>query len=332
MLPIPSGWYCVSSSHTLPRHAVQSLRFAGKDRVLFRTASGQPVLMDAYCPHLGAHMGHGGRVEGETLRCPFHGFRFDAEGGCVATEYGSRSPRTRVETLPLEENGDLLFAWHGSRGEGPSWQLPSLDAPSFTPIKLEDIPLRTHPQEIAENSVDVGHLRVVHGYEAVEEREPLRVEGPNLEARYRFRRRFEPTGLAPGVTVSIDIHQWGLGCAVVDTHVAPFGLRLRNYVLAMPVDNANTLLRIGLRTAIPDTPYPLRPLARAASRLLNAASFPTYTHDVLQDAPIWNHKVFESRPALARGDGPIAAYRRWTEQFYPDPSVIRGTLDADAAE
>lgn len=50
--------------------------------------------MDAYCPHLGAHLGIGGTVEGETLRCPFHAFRFDTGGVCVATGYGTKPPPT----------------------------------------------------------------------------------------------------------------------------------------------------------------------------------------------------------------------------------------------
>lgn len=332
MLPIPSGWFCIGASETLPRHAVRPLRFAGQDRVLFRTASGEAVLMEAYCPHLGAHMGHGGTVEGETLRCPFHGFRFDGSGACTATEYGQRPPRVRAGTVPLDEQDGLLFAWHGSRGEAPGWHLPPTGQGSWTAIRLHEIPLSTHPQEIAENSVDVGHLRAVHGYESVQEREPLRTDGPNLEARYRFRRRLEPTGRLGRLTVTIDIHQWGLGCAMVDTHVAPMGLRLRNYVLAMPEDASRTLLRIGLRVALPEVRGPVRGAADLAMRLVRDASFPGYVHDVMQDAPIWNHKVFEPRPALARGDGPIAEYRRWTEQFYPDPAVVRGTAPSEAAE
>jgi phenylpropionate dioxygenase-like ring-hydroxylating dioxygenase large terminal subunit len=55
---------------------------AEQDLVAFRTASGVACAFDAYCPHLGAHVGIGGKVVGETLRCPFHAFRYDTAGAC----------------------------------------------------------------------------------------------------------------------------------------------------------------------------------------------------------------------------------------------------------
>ena len=35
-----------------------------------------------------------------------------------------------------------------------------------------------------------------------------------------------------------------------------------------------------------------------------------------QDLPIWESKKYRPRPILAEGEGPIATYRRWMEQFY----------------
>ena len=43
-------------------------------------------------------------------------------------------------------------------------------------------------------------------------------------------------------------------------------------------------------------------------------------HDVLQDKDIWEHKINISPPALVETDGPIGPYRRYTRQFYPEPS------------
>ena len=39
---------------------------------------------DAYCPHLGAHLGFGGKVEGDCIKCPFHEWKFQGEDGKVA--------------------------------------------------------------------------------------------------------------------------------------------------------------------------------------------------------------------------------------------------------
>lgn len=76
-LPIPFGWYAVAFSDDLAVGQVKPLRYFARDLVLFRAAQGTPCVLDAFCPHRGAHLGHGGRVGGESIVCPFHGWEFD---------------------------------------------------------------------------------------------------------------------------------------------------------------------------------------------------------------------------------------------------------------
>ena len=66
-LPIPYGWYCIAIGRELDVGNVRALRYFEQDLVLFRTAAGEAVLLDAYCPHLGAHLGIGGTVDGENI-------------------------------------------------------------------------------------------------------------------------------------------------------------------------------------------------------------------------------------------------------------------------
>ena len=58
--PIPSGWFAVAFSSELEAGEVKPVRYFGKELVLFRTSDGEAHLLDAFCPHLGAHLGHGG--------------------------------------------------------------------------------------------------------------------------------------------------------------------------------------------------------------------------------------------------------------------------------
>jgi nitrite reductase/ring-hydroxylating ferredoxin subunit len=54
------------------------------EEVVARTIeNGEIRVFDAFCPHQGAHLGHGGKTADDCLRCPFHGFYFDAEGRCI---------------------------------------------------------------------------------------------------------------------------------------------------------------------------------------------------------------------------------------------------------
>src|SRR3546814_19912043 len=81
---------------TIPSEA----RFFGADVVLYRGASGRPVMLEAYCPHMGAHLAvgasgatalHGVQVEGDMIRCPNNGWRFGPDGRC-----NQRSEELRV--------------------------------------------------------------------------------------------------------------------------------------------------------------------------------------------------------------------------------------------
>ena len=93
-LPLPNGWFAVAFSHELREGEVRPLHYFGEDLVLFRTRSGRARVLDAFCPHLGAHLGHGGRVMGESVRCPFHGWSFDgASGSCTQIPYCERIPQ-----------------------------------------------------------------------------------------------------------------------------------------------------------------------------------------------------------------------------------------------
>src|SRR5437773_202151 len=90
--PFPTGWFQVAYSDELPAGTVTPLRYFGRDLVLFRGEDGAARVLDAHCPHLGAHLGYGGKVEGCAIRCPFHAWKFDGQGTCIEVPYASKIP------------------------------------------------------------------------------------------------------------------------------------------------------------------------------------------------------------------------------------------------
>src|SRR5579872_7396067 len=94
----PHGWFVVGYSNDVKPGQLLKRRLFGRELVLFRTLAGKAVLCDAHCPHLGAHLAYGGKIEGECIRCPFHGLCFDTEGKCVST------PKLRLNTWLLQEH------------------------------------------------------------------------------------------------------------------------------------------------------------------------------------------------------------------------------------
>jgi nitrite reductase/ring-hydroxylating ferredoxin subunit len=321
-LAFPSGWFALALSRELGRGQVVSRRFNGRDVALWRTQSGAAVVSDAYCPHLGAHLGACGAVVGEDLRCPFHGFRFDRRGACVATGYDTKPPaKAALFTYPTRERDGVVFAYHHAAGAPPSWELPALDPGAFGPFAFQVHRFRGHPQETSENSVDFGHLRVLHGYENVEMLEPAAVDGPLLTARYAFTRKADFLG-RPDLRLRTDasISVWGLGFSVVEGSVHALRIRYRLFVMAVATDTDQMECRLGVSLDTSEAQRAflgLRVLPGAVHRYALPRLFLlALAHDFGQDVPLWSTKRHVERPVLAAGDGPIGLYRRWVRQFY----------------
>ena len=98
--PIPFGWFGVGYSDELAVGEVRAVHYFARDLVLFRNDEGEVGLLDAYCPHLGAHLGHGGTVEGNSIRCPFHAWAFRPNGFCSSIPYAKAFP-PRAKREPL---------------------------------------------------------------------------------------------------------------------------------------------------------------------------------------------------------------------------------------
>ncbi len=113
---------------------VKAVRLLGQDLVLFKnqsTALAAPdqaewALLDRDCPHRGADLSFARfepGAQGSRLRCPFHGWQFDASGQCTETPaepLGSKlCERVKQRSYPVIEKNGLLFAWMGPLGSTP---------------------------------------------------------------------------------------------------------------------------------------------------------------------------------------------------------------------
>lgn len=106
----------------MDKRAVKAVRVLGQDLVLFRDAAGAWGLLDRDCPHRGADLAFG-RNEGDGLRCPFHGWKFDVHGTCLQTPAeptGSKlCERVRQRSYPVQEQCGVVFGWFGPEGSTP---------------------------------------------------------------------------------------------------------------------------------------------------------------------------------------------------------------------
>lgn len=319
--PIPSGWFCVGITSDLANGDVRALRYFGRDLVLLRTDSGQVRLLDAHCPHNGAHLGVGGTIEGESIRCPFHGFCFDTgTGECKSTPYGLGPPkgeRSRVRGWPVRDVNGVILAYYSPARAEPTWEIPSLDHRRWSRLYHRHWEgLRATPEEAAENSVDAGHFTQVHNFQSARITKDVECDGPLLTISYEIEAQIPYSSFRrPTIRVLFDIEVRGLGYSLVRGHIPALKSRFHNYVLTTPVDEGMSDLRV---CTIAEGDFgPLKFL----QQLVGAVAFMGLKHEVSQDFEIWANKTWVERPALAKGDGPIGRYRKWARQFYEEPST-----------
>ena len=162
----------------------------GEDIVVWCDKNGRVCVAEAFCPHLGSYLGPaaGGRICDGRLVCPFHGFEYDATGQCVATLFADPPKTARLRVFKIREINGLIFAWWGIQGRKPQWNLPvdSPDQAGWSDFKIRTVPFPGHPQETTENSVDLAHLRYVHGYDNVNRVGRMSVDGPYLRESFRL--------------------------------------------------------------------------------------------------------------------------------------------------
>jgi len=298
----PRGWFVIGFSTDVPVGTVKPLEYFEKQLVLFRTEAGELKVLDAFCPHLGAHLGHGGKVSGESVVCPFHAWEFDGTGACKRIPYSDKIPgRATIKPWTVMERNGCVFLWHDTDGEGPEWDVPiitQLDNDEWTPWFPNGITVKTHPREIVENVADKAHFPTVHrtnvshfeniydGHKAIQH--TVGVATPPMGGEDHF----DITATYHGPGFQISDMKGVLHSTLLLAHVP-----VTKDILELRF--AVSLKRVGPRTDEFAQMY-VENLRRGFH----------------EDIAIWEHKVWRDRPQLSDADGPIGQLRRWYRKFY----------------
>jgi nitrite reductase/ring-hydroxylating ferredoxin subunit len=298
---LPNGWMGIGFADDIATGQVVSRHILGRDLVLFRGEDGRLAVVDAYCPHLGAHLGCGGIVVGNALRCPFHFWQFDGSGACTQIPYGSKVPAAaRLTAYPCRETNGFIFVWHHRRGSAPGWEIPAhpvVDHADYYLAGRREHLFRGHPQDISENGADFAHFTAVHGWDGV-------------------RLKFVPDGHCYRVgydTREVDTGYGDAGAVEVDSLAIGPGYTYTHYTGAQDwlMMSCFTVVDPGV-VYLHQRYYAHRGIPRhAALRLIE-----TVDAEWRKDVRIWEGKCYRPSPALNDGDGPIAQFRRWYGQFY----------------
>ena len=314
-MPIPFGWYCVLYSDELQAKTSMPLKYFDTDLVLFRTEAGRAVLFDAYCPHLGAHLGYGiheesgqgGRIQGETIACPFHGWRFNVDGEVVEIPYAEKIPpkargKACIRSWPVCEANGAIYTWYHPDRIEPMWQLPDhpeAGGEQWSEQQRYEGLVRTHIQEMAENSADMAHFLFVHRTADIP-RWDIHYDKHTSKGDQEM--RFPtPQGVVDGMVIT-----YANGPGHTTTRFT--GL-CETFLLGLPtpVDTSLVHMRFAFTQQRGDEDNPL-----------SKALVQNLVSQFDEDKPIWDRKLYRQTPMLCDGDGPIMRFRKWYNQFYHD--------------
>ena len=328
--PFPEGWYFIATRQAVEKVRLAQKTWMGEKILIWCDKDGKICVSETYCPHLGADLAPaaGGCVRDGRLVCPFHGYEFDTTGQCVATPFAPPPKTARLRVYETQEIEGLIFAWWGLGGRAPHWSLPTVppDQQGWSSFEINTLRFPGHPQETTENSVDLAHLRYVHGYDNVDPVIDVSIDGPSLEAGFDFKRVRKIAGAANlTFDCSAKLRILGLGYSYVEIREQSIGMDLRLWVLATPIDGE--LIDLTLVSQVKELRSPKRMLAglgflptKMRAPIMNKFIASQQKDDVLQDVVIWSRKQYRSRPRLCRSDGKIMPFRNYCAQFYMDPN------------
>lgn len=153
----PDHWYPVAWSWEVKRGKTFASRFAGEPIVLARPENGEIFALEDRCAHRQVPLSKG-VVKDCSIRCCYHGWRYDASGRCVDVPYlGKDKLPNGVRSYPCCEREGIVFVWPGA--------LPAVDAPkqlgaasckTYKTRRFGKI-VRCHYSFMHENLMDMNH-------------------------------------------------------------------------------------------------------------------------------------------------------------------------------
>lgn len=315
----PRGWFMVAESAKVT-HTPLGVKFFGQEFALYRGKdSGKVILLDAYCPHMGTHLARNatsyvsqdGAVEGDSIRCPYHAWRFGSDGKCNHIPYstGPIPPAAKVRSWTVQEHLGAVFVWHDEEGGEPDYELPSIpewDDVAWVIGQYDDLGMiQQHPQEVIDNISDVAHFDPVHGSRT-----------KYFENEYRGHTVAQRMGGGHRTLIA----EGGPMLETVATYHGPSLLLTRMsglydswiIIAHTPVEDGSTYVWHNLLVKSPTGQAVASDEDRAHARGYQDAAL----HAFAQDFEVWKHKRANLQGLYVQGDGPFIKQRAWYRQFY----------------
>lgn len=181
---IPNQWYVIADSKEVKKEKVLGLRRFSHDLAVYRTQSGEIGVVEDLCAHRGVALSKG-KVHGENIACPFHGFQYDKTGkGKLIPAIGNCEEvpeRFHVKSYEAREKYGYIWVWYGEEQEEyPEIRFfDELYGGDFAYDSFTD-PWNAHYSRVIENQLDVVHIPFVH-YNTIGRGNKTLINGPLIK-------------------------------------------------------------------------------------------------------------------------------------------------------
>ena len=170
---LTDAWYVAALAGDLKPGKLRRLEMLGEPVMLGRSRGGAVFALRDICPHRAAPLSAGGfhrdAAGVETVQCPYHGWRFGADGACAAipsltADQAMDVSKVRVRRYPVTESQGLVFVWMGataaSEPDGPPPQFPGVVG--GRPKLVDRVVFEAHIDQAVVGLMDPAHGPFVH--------------------------------------------------------------------------------------------------------------------------------------------------------------------------
>jgi 5,5'-dehydrodivanillate O-demethylase oxygenase subunit len=155
-------WQPIHRAEELCAGQAKPIEIMSERFTLYRGESGTPHVVAFRCPHRGTQLS-AGWVEGDSIRCMYHGWRFDGAGQCVEqpAEEKSFAAKIRIRSYPTREYLGLIFAYFGEREAPPFPRYRHMEEEGVLEVLSTEVWPCNFFQRI-DNNGDTYHVPFVH--------------------------------------------------------------------------------------------------------------------------------------------------------------------------
>ncbi|MDF1690850.1 MAG: aromatic ring-hydroxylating dioxygenase subunit alpha [Zhongshania sp.] len=317
-------------------------KILGRNVLFYRDSNGAAIGLSNECPHRFAPL-HKGRIEGDTIECPYHGLRFDRTGLCVYNPYSDDCdglPANAVlRAFPVVEKYRFIWVWMGDPQLANEAEIPDYsfldNTAAFTATAEATLTMPVNYELILDNLMDLSHGQFLHATTLGNSAMAAGSTTARKVGNIVYSERLNPAGEVPllfapaqlvdaGALVDFWNDMWWApgSCYYLEVGITPAGrpreegVLIKSAQILTPVDERNTEYRhILYRDFLKENDAVTIAMEALVSKAFSEEDEPMLieVQDGMAGKDFW-----ELRPAILKGDRAAIMVRRTMQKLIED--------------